>query len=318
MTLSSPLLLVLGVLVVAALMAGVVVATRRRRAALAAAGISAAAGRVRPFGVWFSLAGLAVLAVAVAGPLAALPVGRSSGTVIVAMDVSNSMAATDVSPSRLAVAQQAAVSFIQAQPDTVDVGVVGFDQGAIATSLPNADHSAAVNAVHGLKVDGGTSLAAAILASLTAITGKAVTVEQDGTLPDIGYWPSATIVLFSDGEDKSRQGAAEQAATIAQNAGVHIQTVGVGTAAGTTVEVDGYQMHTAMDEQQLTTLAQTAGGSYHPVSNAAELNDVAADIDLRLTVATEQVPLAGAFIGLALLLLGAGAVVTVVRTGRLV
>jgi Ca-activated chloride channel family protein len=268
--------------------------------------------------VWFSLAGLAVLAVAVAGPLAALPVGRSSGTVIVAMDVSNSMAATDVSPSRLAVAQQAAVSFIQAQPDTVDVGVVGFDQGAIATSLPNADHSAAVNAVHGLKVDGGTSLAAAILASLTAITGKAVTVEQDGTLPDIGYWPSATIVLFSDGEDKSRQGAAEQAATIAQNAGVHIQTVGVGTAAGTTVEVDSYQMHTAMDEQQLTTLAQTAGGSYHPVSNAAELNDVAADIDLRLTVATEQVPLAGAFIGLALLLLGAGAVVTVVRTGRLV
>ena len=69
---------------------------------------------------------------------------------------------------------------------------------------------------------------------------------------------------------------------------------------------------------RLTTLAQTAGGSYHPVSDAAELNDVAGFIDLRLTVATEQVPLAGAFIGLALLLLGAGAVVTVVRTGRLV
>ena len=142
-----------------------------------------------------------LLAVAVAGPAASLPVGRSAGTVILAMDVSNSMAADDVAPTRLAAAQQAALAFIDAQPDTVDIGVVGFDQGALTTSLPSADRAAAKAAVQNLRTSGGTSLASAILGSLSAITGKTVTIGEDGALPDLGYWGSATIVLFSDGED---------------------------------------------------------------------------------------------------------------------
>ena len=316
MTLSSPLLLMLGLLTVAGLLAGVLTLTRRRTKALAASGLSTGS-RKQPGG-WVALAGIAVLAVAASGPFASLPVGRSAGTVIIAMDASNSMAATDVAPSRLQAAQQAAVAFINAQPDTVDIGVVGFDQGALATSLPNSDHSAAVAAVRNLRVAGGTSLASAILASLSAITGKTVAIGKDGSVPDLGYWGSATIVVFSDGEDRAQQGSVELAATAAQNAGIHIDTVGVGTAAGTTVQVDGYQVHTALDADRLTALAQAAGGSYHPASTAAELNDVAASIDLRLTVADQEVPLAGAFIGLALLLLGIGTVLTVVRTGRLV
>ena len=318
MSLTNPLLLVIGILLVGALVVGVVLFTRRRREALAAAGVAPPAQRTRAFGPWFTVAGVAVLAVAMAGPLASLPVGRSFGTVIVAMDASNSMAAGDVSPTRLAAAQQAAVAFINAQPDNVDVGVVGFDQGALTTSLPSADKAAAVAAVQNLRVSGGTSLSAAILGSLTAITGKTVSVGKDGTLPDLGYWGSATIVMFSDGEDKGREGSAELAATAAQNAGVHIDTVGVGTEAGTNVEVDGYRVHTALNADELTTIAQISGGSYHPASNASQLDDVASTIDLRLTVADEQVPLAGAFIGFALLLLAAGAVLTVVRTGRLI
>ena len=152
------------------------------------------------------------------------------------MDVSNSMSADDVAPSRLAAAQQAASAFIDAQPDTVDIGVVGFDQGALTTSLPSADRATAKAAVQNLRTSGGTSLAAAILGSLSAITGKTVTIGEDGALPDLGYWGSATIVLFSDGEDAGGQRAAaaatRDAATIAQNAGVHIETVGVGTASG--------------------------------------------------------------------------------------
>jgi Ca-activated chloride channel family protein len=92
----------------------------------------------------------------------------------------------------------------------------------------------------------------------------------------------------------------------------------VGTAQGTTVELDGYRIHTALDTEQLTTIAQTTGGSYHPASDAAQLDGVAADIDLRLTVADQEVPLAGAFIGMALALLTTGALLTVVRTGRFV
>ena len=264
------------------------------------------------------MGGVVLLAVAVAGPAAALPVGRSAGTVILAMDVSNSMTADDVAPNRLAAAQQTALAFIDAQPDTVDIGVVGFDQGALSTSPPSADRAASKAAVQSLRTAGGTSLTSAILGSLSAITGSPVRIGEDGELPDIGSWSSATIVLISDGEDQGgSDDAVAAAATIAQNAGVHIETVGVGTADGATVEVDGFQLHTALNSEQLIAIAQTTGGHYHPASDAEQLDDVASTIDLRLTVAQQDVPLAGGFIAIALVLLAVGAVLTGVRTGRL-
>jgi len=325
MSIAHPLLMALTLLVAAALTVGAVAAARRRHAALAAAGVAASAGRRPPLGLCLSLAGVLVLAVALAGPAAALPVARSAGTVILAMDVSNSMGADDVSPTRLAAAQQAALSFIDAQPDTVAIGVVGFDQGALATSPAGADRAATKAAVQNLRVAGGTSLASAILGSLSAITGRTVTVGDDQALPDLGSWSSATIVLFSDGENAAGQGeddggeqATTAAATIAQNAGIHIETVGVGTASGATVTVDGYQLHTALDQDTLTTIAQTTGGTYHPASDAAQLDGIASTIDLRLTVAKQDVPLAGGFIALALALLAVGALLTVTRTGRIV
>ncbi|WP_375423857.1 VWA domain-containing protein [uncultured Friedmanniella sp.] len=325
MSFSHPLLLAFALLVAAGLTTGAVLAARRRYAVLAAAGVALPAGRRIHPGVWLSLAGVVLLAVASAGPAAALPVARSAGTVILAMDVSTSMGAADVSPSRLAAAQQAALSFVDAQPESVDIGVVGFDQGALTTSPPGVDRVATRAAVQDLRLAGGTSLASAILGSLSAITGKAVTVGEDGTLPDLGSWSSATIVLFSDGENGGGRGedgagapATAAAATIAQNAGVHIETVGVGTATGATVEVNGYQLHTALDTDTLTTLAQSTGGSYHPASDAAQLDSVASTIDLRLTVATQDVPLAGGITAVALALLAAGALLTLARTGRIV
>jgi Ca-activated chloride channel homolog len=319
MSLSYPPLLLLGLLVAAALIVGAVLAGRRRSAALATAGVSVAGRRNNQLGLWLSVGGVVLLAVGVAGPAAALPVGRSAGTVILAMDVSNSMSADDVTPSRLAGAQQAALSFIDAQPDSVDIGVVGFDQGALATSPPSADRAASKAAVQNMRTAGGTSLASAILGSLSAITGSPVRIGEDGELPDIGHWSSATIVLFSDGEDQGGSSdAVTAAATIAQNAGVHIEAVGVGTADGATVEIDGYQLHTALDTEQLTAIAQATGGHYRPASDAEQLDDVASTIDLRLTVAKQDVPLAGGFIAVALVLLAVGALLTGVRTGRLV
>lgn len=317
MRLSSPWWLVLGVLVVGALAAGAVVASRRRSAALAAAGLSTGRRRTTT-GLWLSVGGLAVLAVAVAGPAASVPVTRAAGTVIVAVDVSNSMGAADVAPTRLDAAKQAAGAFIDAQPDSVDVGVVAFQNGALTTDKPSPDRAAARGAVDRLAVAGGTSLANALLTSLSAISGKKVAIGQDGTVPDIGLWSSATIVLFSDGEDKAPDAATAAAAEAAEKAGVHVETVGVGTKAGGTVTVDGFRIRTVLDEDTLTTIAKTSGGSYHPASDAAELNGIADGIDLRLTTHREDLPLAGAFTGLAVLLLVAGAILTVLRTGRLV
>jgi Ca-activated chloride channel family protein len=242
------------------------------------------------------------------------------------------MAATDVAPSRLEAAKTAATSFIKAQPSSVDIGVVAFQSDALQTSRPDADHSVADAAIARITGTGGTSLANAILTCLSAITGKQVTLpgaNQGQPAPDLGYWGSATIVLFSDGEDFGGGGAGgaggsgsadrlEAAAELAQNAGVHIETVGVGTTAGTTVKVDGYTMHTALNEDTLTGIAQTTGGSYHPATDSAQLDGIANGIDLRLTTKHEDLPLAGGFSILAVLLLAAGAALTVWRTGRLI
>jgi Ca-activated chloride channel homolog len=317
MTLASPALLAVGLLVAAALSAGVVTFSRWRAAALAAAGV-ARPGRARQAGVWLTIAGIAVLALAVAGPAASLSVPRASGTVILAMDVSNSMGAKDVAPDRLAAAQRAARSFIAAQPDSIEIGVVAFEQGALITSRPGRDHAVAGAAIERLRVSGGTSLGPAIIASLSAITGKAIPAQRDGTVPSIGYWPSATIVIFSDGQDEGVASATAAATAAAEKAGVRIDTVGVGTTAGTTVDVDGYHLFTALDSGALTSIAQATRGAYYPASDASELDGIASTIKLRLTVTGQRLPLAGAFVALAVGLLAAGSVLTVVRSGRVI
>lgn len=338
MTFNNPILLALGLVVAAALAWAAVTATRRRTRALAAAGVASARGRrARMAGVWFTIAGIAVLAIAAAGPSATVPVSHASGTVIVAMDVSGSMSATDVQPSRLSAAKKAALQFVNAQPASVDIGVVAFEQGGLEAAVPSSDHGTALAAIGRLNAGGGTSLGSAILAALSAITHRAVSIGPNGSVPDIGFWPSATIVLFSDGGDSgsgsgtggsgtggSGGGAGgtgsntSAAAAVAQRAGVHVDTVGVGTAAGTTVDVEGYHLFTGLDEANLRAISQTTGGTYHPASDAKELNGIASSINLRLTVTNQPLPLAGAFIALALVLLAAGAVLTLAGTGRVV
>jgi Ca-activated chloride channel homolog len=345
MTFDHPALLAVGLLVAAGLGWAVVTGARRRAAALASAGVAAGrAGRAGNIGTWLTVAGIAALGFAGAGPSVTVPVSHANGTVILAMDVSGSMSATDVPPTRLSAAKKAAQAFINAQPDSVEIGVVAFEQGGLEAAVPSTDHATALAAVGRLSTGGGTSLGSAILAALSAITHRTVTLGANGAAPDIGDWPSATIVMFSDGQDggagaltsgdgtvdggggssssSSGTGAGggitDAAAAVAQQAGVHVDTVGVGTAAGATVDVDGYHLFTALNEDTLKSISQATGGTYHPASSASELNGIASSINLRLTVTNQPLPLAGAVIALALLLLAASAVLTVTRTGRVV
>lgn len=319
MELSTPWLLPLGLLVVGALVAAAIATARRRARALAAAGIAGRSARtVLPAGQWLSFTGLTVLAIAIAGPTVDVPTPRSAGTVIVAIDVSQSMTATDIDPSRLDAAKMAATTLIEAQPDTVDVGVVAFQSGALSAGQPSPDHLAAEAAVARLTPSGGTSLTEAILGSLSAITGTTVSLPEEGTpAPDLGYWSSATIVLLSDGE-ATGDADPTAAAALAQSAGVHVETVGVGTTAGTTVDADGYTVHTALDEDVLTEIAAITGGEYHPSSEVAEIADLADSIDQRLTVEKQPLALAGPLGGAAALLLALGSARALVRRGRLI
>jgi Ca-activated chloride channel family protein len=322
-----PLLLAAAVLITAGAVAGYVALQRRRTAGLTAAGFGGlAGGRTRraalrrhlPYALL--LAALPVLLVGLARPQAELAVPRVAGTVVLAFDISNSMSADDVSPTRLAAAQAAATGFVEEQPDSVDVGVIVFGDQALMTQAPTADHAAALAAIGRAKPGGGTSLGQALLVALGTITGKPVMVPEEGAAPtteDLGYWPSATVVVFSDGEETGGPDVAA-AAELAAAAGVRVQTVGVGTAGGAAVEVDGFQLNTALNESLLTEVAQTTGGTYHQAGDAGTLADTTKAIDLRLTTTKEPVELTAPFAGAALLLLALGALLSTRWHGRIV
>ncbi|WP_250035692.1 VWA domain-containing protein [Paractinoplanes maris] len=317
-----PALLAVALLVTVAAVFAYVRIQRQRTAALARAGFAgvptrrAAVRRHLPYVL--ILIALPILLVGLARPQAEVTVPRVSGTVLLAFDVSNSMKADDVQPTRLAAAQAAAKEFVDDQPSTVDVGVLVFGDQALLTQAPSDDHQAALAAISRLSPSGGTSLGQAILVALGTITGKTIALPEEGAAPpELGYWPSATIVVFSDGQETGGPDVVA-AAELAAAAGVRIQTVGVGTERGSTVEVDGFQLGTALDPTLLTTVAQTTGGAYLPAGDAATLTDTTKDIDLRLTAEKEPLELTAPFAGAALLLLMLGAVLGSRWHGRII
>ncbi|HEX6685297.1 MAG TPA: VWA domain-containing protein [Candidatus Limnocylindrales bacterium] len=324
MTLMYPLMLLVVFLVTGIAILAYVAFQRQRSAALRATGLTltVTGGRTRrhvPYILF--LAALPLLLLGLARPQAEISVPRVSGTVLLVFDVSKSMAADDVKPNRLAAAKTAANSFVKAQPETVDVGVVIFGASGFTTQKPTNDHRVVEAAIERLNPSGGTSLTQAILAALTAIVGKPVTLpdEAAGELPaDLGYHREATIVLFSDGEDTTQPETAELAAEMAANAGVRIETIGIGTAQGATVEVDGFQVASALDEEMLTNLSAITGGKYHPAQDASALNEINRAIDLRINLQPENVELTGMLAAAALLLLTIGGLLMIRWYGRIV
>jgi Ca-activated chloride channel family protein len=326
MTVFYPVLLIVAAVATAVIVAAYVMVVRRRTEALRARGFGLAISARRvalrrhlPYALF--LAAIPLLLIALARPQAELALPRVAGTVVLVFDVSKSMSADDVKPSRLAAAQAAADEFVQAQPDTVDIGVVIFGQTGLTTQTPTNDHAAVSAAITRLNPSGGTSLTQAILAALTAIVGKPVELpDQDAPeqAPDLGYWGSSTILLFSDGQDLGSSDSAQAAAALAANAGVRIETVGIGTTEGTTVQVDGFQVATALDEERLTAIAATTGGSYHPAQDAAALDQIHQAVDLRLTSRSQPVEVTSLFAVAALLLLTAGGLLMIRWHGRIV
>jgi Ca-activated chloride channel family protein len=266
-----------------------------------------------------SLVAIVLLLVSAGRPHATVTVPKVAGTVILAFDVSNSMAADDVAPTRLAAAQAAAIDFAEAQPSTVEIGVVAFGQGGLTTHLPSDDRAGAIAAIKRLTVSGGTSVGQAILVALTTIVGSPVSLpdpEVDAPPPDLGYWGSATIVLLSDGEDTGGPDPVI-AAELAASAGVRVETVGVGTVEGTTIEVDGFQVATALNEDLLTAVASATNGSYHRAEDAQALADVYRSLELRITAEAEFIEITAAGVAVALLLLTIGGFLMISRVGRI-
>jgi Ca-activated chloride channel family protein len=318
----------LAALVLVPVLVGVYLALQRRRrrevGALAASGLVVTSAGRRPG--WrrhlpfaLLLAALAVMIFALSRPQATLARSRASGTVFVLIDVSNSMGADDVEPTRLAAAQDVARRFVEAQPSSIDIGVVAFGAGALVTQQPTVDRSSITAAINRLKVGGRTSVGQGLLVAMSTIAGAPVAIPdpEQPAPPSPGYFPSASILLVTDGEDTGGPDPTA-VAQVAADAGVKVSAIGVGTTDGTTITVDGYQVATALDEQRLADLVAITGGTYVPAADAPEVDSMTQSLERHVTSVDETTEITAVFALAAVGLLAAGGALMLRWFGRVV
>lgn len=296
-----------------------------RRAQLAALGLVAAGastGRRGQLAPVLVLGALALLFVALARPQATVAEPRREGTVVLAFDVSGSMAAKDVAPSRMEAAQAAARAFVEKQPSTIRLAVVAFGQSGVISRQPTDDHAAVIAAIDRLSPQGGTALGRGIQTSLSAIAGRTVQLDAPNASPEatgqnLGYFGSAAVILLSDGENTDGPDPL-QAAELASTAGVRVYPIGLGSPQGTVLQVDGFQVATALDEPLLRSIATTTGGTYFPAADAQALSKVYDSIDLAWTVQGRPIEVTALFAAAAAVLLLWGVGLSLSRSGRVI
>lgn len=238
------------------------------------------------------LLALASLGLAAGRPQVELQVPRENATVIVTVDVSLSMEATDVEPSRLEAASDAAVEFVEGLPEGFNVGVVTFSGQVTVAAPPTADREVAVEALENLRLDTRTAIGEGVFTSLDQVEAMA---ERSGEeeVP-------ARIVLLSDGTNTVGRTPA-QAAEAATAAGVPVSTIAYGTPNGT-VMAEGQLVPVPVDEATLATLATDTGGTAYTARTSDELVEVYDDIRSSIGFRPEDVELTQYLAVLALLL----------------
>jgi Ca-activated chloride channel homolog len=248
-----------------------------------------------------ALLALAALLTGIARPQATVSVPKQRATVILTLDVSGSMAATDVSPSRMTAAKRAAEDFLDKVPAGVRVGAVAFSTGVDVVAAPTTDHDAVRAAVDALQPGGGTALGDAI--------GRSVEVARSvaaGQKP-----PPAAILLLSDGANTVGTVDPLAAAEQAHAAGVRIYTVALGTSAGTVTLTDDFGVAQTIpvppDPATLEQVARNTGGRAFTAVTESGLRSVYQRLGSQLGSTKERrdVTYAFAAAGAALLLAGA-------------
>jgi Ca-activated chloride channel family protein len=275
----------------------------------------------------FFLIGLAILTLSLARPQAVVSLPRVEGTVILAFDVSGSMAATDLKPTRMEAAKVAAQDFIQHQPAGVVIGVVAFSDSGFAVQPPTNDRDALLAAIKRLAPQHGTSVARGIEGSLNTIAANnqegplsyssiLPTLEPTPTPLPKGTYTSAVVILLSDGENNESPDPLA-AAKVAADRGVRIYTVGMGSVAGTNVHVNGFTIHTALDEATLKQIAQITGGAYYNAQNEQDLLKIYDNLSSSLIIKPEKTEITSLFAGASILILLIGGVLSLTLFSRL-
>jgi Ca-activated chloride channel family protein len=271
------------------------------------------------------LSGLAILLVALARPQASVNLPRQRGTVILAFDVSGSMAADDMPPTRMEAAKAAARAFVERQPPSVQIGVVAFSDGGIAVQAPTSDQEAILAAINRLGPERGTSLANGILASLNLLDAASASTSllSDNPTPAAtpnpvppGVYTPAVIVLLTDGENNEAPDPLAAAQTAADR-GVRVYTVGLGSAAGALLHIEGFTVLSRLDEGLLQQISRLTGGDYYNAESAEGLRAVYEDLNPRLVIEPEWMEVTSILAGAGTLLLLIGGAVSLVWFGRL-
>jgi Ca-activated chloride channel homolog len=273
------------------------------------------------------LIALAILLAALARPQTVVSLPRVEGTVILAFDVSGSMAADDLEPTRIEAAQAAAQQFVENQPSTVQLGVVAFSDSGFSVQVPTTDKDAVLASIQRLEPAHGTSLANGILASLNAITASTAPPRRiytnltpvptpTATPVPAGAHSSAVIVLLSDGENNESPDPLIVAQAAAAQ-GVRIYSVGIGSPAGAIIHVDGFAIHTQLNEPMLQQISQMTGGTYYKAESAAQLAEIYDQLIPELVVKPQRTEVTSVFAGAGILVLLVGGVFSLLWLNRL-
>lgn len=293
------------------------------------------------------LAALAAMLLAMARPTATVNLPSMHGTVILAMDISGSMRAQDIPPSRLEAAQAAAREFAKAQPSGVRIGVVAFAATATLVQAPTQDRGQILAAIDRFRPQYGTAVGNGILASLSAIfegrhfdlgpvegqlpggsdpAAAAPLGAPSGTAPDSGgalpapvapgSYRSAAIILLSDGQTNTGP-SPMAAARMSADLGVRIFTVGLGTVDGQVLRFGGWAMRAQLDEATLKNISDLTQGRYYRADSADRLRSVYRLIGSQFSMEKQETEVSALFAGLAALLSLAAAGLSLWWFGRL-
>jgi Ca-activated chloride channel homolog len=260
------------------------------------------------------LAGLAILVIAMARPETTISVPKVHGTVILAFDISGSMAADDLKPTRMDAAKTAAIDFIKSQPRSVQVGVVAFSDSGLTIQPPTNEQAALLASINRLVPQRGTSLGRGILASVNAIEERSNQAKYDPNSPypmptpptptpvPQGTHIPAVIILLTDGENNEAPEPLVAAQTAADR-GVRIYTVGLGSPEGTNLHINGITVHTQLDEDLLNQISDLTGGAYYNAESSQDLHTIYANIGSRLIIEPEKTEVTSLFAGASILVL---------------
>jgi Ca-activated chloride channel family protein len=288
---------------------------------------------VPPALLWIACA---LLLLAAARPLVTVTLPWARSSIMLAMDVSLSMRVSDVKPTRLAAAQEAAKLFLRDLPKNIDVGLVTFAGTAQVAQAATLDRNSLVSAIDAFQMQYGTAIGNAIVVCLAELfpehginlgdmtfgtRQKARTDKNAGAPKPItpvapGSYASAAILLLSDGRRTTGVDTLE-AAKMAADRGVRIHVVGLGTVAGPVGAGEGLAIYMQLDEPTLREVARMTGGEYHRAGTAEELRSVYQGLGSRLQVQTRETEITAPLAGAAAILLLAAAALSALWFGRI-